>query len=153
LDPIAATRAVAGSCASVLNYTARTDSLVLRGETHGNDPLGTAQAIAKHFCLGVEPSQIERSVTALVEIGITPVPRDSSAWWNCLEEPKREIAVGALDGYIHHFAGRGMGKITWARDLFFVGDEPLHPADRPIDITGRIRNLVFGPYVILPPGS
>jgi hypothetical protein len=84
---------------------------------------------------------------------MTPVPSDVDTWWGCLDEAKREIAIGALDGYIDHFAGRALGKIIWARDLFFVGDDPSQPADRPIDVTGRIRNLLFGPYMVLPLGS
>jgi hypothetical protein len=153
LDAITATRAVAGSCASLLNCAARGDALVLRAEQEGRDPLRTAQTIAQHFGLDIAPSEIAQSVAALAETGITAMPGNIDAWCDCVEAQQREFAIGALDGYIDQFAGRGMGKITWARDLFFVGDEPLKPADRPIDITGRIRNLVFGPYVILPPGS
>src|SRR5438876_184333 len=78
---------------------------------------------------------------------------DIDTWWSSFEEPKRTIAIGALDGYVEHFAGRGLGKLLWSRDLFFVGDDPQQTADGPIDITGRVRNLVFGPYMILPPGS
>ena len=153
LDPIAATRAVAGSCASLLNCAVTGDALVLRAEQDGRDPLGTAEAIARHFGLDVGPAEIARSVEALAEIGMTPMPSDIDIWWDCLEGPQREIVIGALDGYIDHFAGRGLGKIIWARDLFFIGDDPYQPANRPIDITGRVRNLLFGPYVVLPPGS
>lgn len=153
LEPIAATRAVAGSCASLLNYAAMGDALVLRAEQDGRDPLGTAEAIARHFGLHVGSAEIAQRVEALAEIGITSMPVDIDTWWDCVEEPKREIANGALDGYIDYFAGRGLGKIIWARDLFFIGDDPYQSANRSIDITGRIRNLLFGPYMILPPGS
>ena len=153
LDPIAATRAVAGSCASLLDYTITDNALVLRAEQDGRDPLGTAEAIAHHFELDVSPLEIAQSVEALAEIGMTPAPNDISTWWDCLEDPSREIVNGVLDGYIDHFAGRGLGKIVWARDLFMIGDDPYQPATRSIDITGRIRNLLFGPYMILPPGS
>ena len=153
LDTIAATRAVAGSCASLLNYTMTEDALVLRAEREGRDPLGTAQTIARHFALDVAPADIAQIVVGLADISLTSAPSDIDTWWSDLEEPKRVIAVSALDGYVEHFAGRGLGKLIWSRDLFFVGDDPRQPADRPIDITGRIRNLVFGPYIILPPGS
>lgn len=153
LDPIAATRAVAGSCASLLDYTITDNALVLRAERDGRDPLGTAEAIAQHFGLEIGPAEIAQSVEALAEIGMSPAPNDISTWWNGLEGPNREIVDGALNGYIDHFAGRGLGKIIWARDLFVIGDDPYQPATRSIDITGRIRNLLFGPYMILPPGS
>jgi hypothetical protein len=153
LDTIAATRAAAGSCASLLEYTVTDNALVLRAERDGRDPLGTAEAIAQHFELDVGPAEIAQSVEALAEMGKTPVPNDISTWWDSLEDPNREIVSGALNGYIDHFAGRGLGKIVWARDLFVIGDDPYQPATRSIDITGRIRNLLFGPYMILPPGS
>ena len=153
LDPIAATRAVAGSCASLLDYTVADNALVLRAEQEGRNPLGTAEAIARHFELDVGTAEVVHSVEALAEMGMTPMSNDISTWWDHLEDSNREIVDGALDGYIEHFAGRGLGKIIWARDLFVIGDDPYQPATRSIDITGRIRNLLFGPYMILPPGS
>lgn len=153
LDTIAAARAAAGSCASLLDYTATDNALVLRAEQEGRDPLGTAKVIARHFGLEVDSAQIAQTVEALAGMGITPVPNDIGSWWDGLEEPSREIVDGALNGYIDYFAGRGLGKITWTRDLFVIGDDPYKPAIGSIDITGRIRNLLFGPYMILPPGS
>jgi hypothetical protein len=153
LDPIAATRAAAGSCASLLDHTVTDNALVLRAEHDGRDPLGTAEAIGRHFGLDVGPAEIEQSVEALAEMGMTPMSSDIRAWWDSLKSPTREIVDGALEGYVDHFAGRGFGKIIWARDLFAIGDDPYQPATRSIDVTGRIRNLLFGPYMILPPGS
>jgi hypothetical protein len=153
LQPLAATRAVAGSCASLLNYGAMENALVLRAEQNGSDPLATAEAIARHFELHVDPPDVARSVEALTEIGITPMPSNIDPWWDRAEALEREIVNGALDGYVDHFAGRGLGKIIWARDLFVVGDSPDQPANRPIDVTGRVRNLLFGPYMVLPSGN
>jgi hypothetical protein len=153
LEPIAAIRAAAGSCASLLNYAGMDDALVLRAEQDGRDPSGAARAISRHFGLAVDSVEVTQSVEAVAEMGITPTPSDVDAWWDGMEASEREIARGALDGYIDHFAGRGLGKIIWARDLFVVGDDPNQPANRPIDITGRVRNLLFGPYMMLPPGS
>jgi hypothetical protein len=153
LDPITATRAVAGSCACLLDYFGGDEALVLQAERDGRNPVGTAEAIARHFGLDLNPAEIAQTVEALAEIGINPISNEIDDWWECLEDADREVATGALEGYIDHFAGRGLGKITWARDLFFIGDDPSQPANRSIDITGRIRNLLFGPYIILPPGS
>jgi hypothetical protein len=152
-EPVAGTRAVAGSCASLLNYAAMAGGLVLRAEQEGREPLGTAEAMAQHFALRVEPREIARIVDELADSGVTPIPGNFETWWNDLQEPEREIVNGALEGYTDYFAGRGLGKIGWARDLFVIGDDPQQPANRPIDITGRIRNLLFGPYMVLPPGT
>ena len=44
----------------------------------------------------------------------------------------------------------------WEPDLFFTNEDRadgrLRPAVRPIDVTGRARILIFGPYINLPPG-
>jgi hypothetical protein len=150
---IAAVRAVAGSCASLLNYAAMTGGLVLRAEQEGREPVRTAEAIARHFALGIGPPEVARIVDELAQAGVTPAPSNLDASWDTIEASEREIVNGALGGYIEYFAGRGLGKISWARDLFVVGDHPERPANEPIDITGRVRNLLFGPYMVLPPGT
>jgi hypothetical protein len=152
-ERVAAARAVAGSCASLLNYAAMEGGLILLAEQDGREPVRTAERIARHFTLDVEPAGIARIVDDLAQNGVTPAPSNDEAWWDGLEGIERETVNGALDGYIDHFAGRGLGKLTWARELFVVGDDPQQPAIQPIDITGRVRNLLFGPYVVLPPGT
>jgi hypothetical protein len=152
-DCIAAARVVAGSCASLLNYAGVAGGLVLRAEHEGREPLRTAEAIAGHLALGIEPTEIARVVDELAQTGVSPAPSDLDACWDGIELSDREIVNGVLDGYIDYFAGRGLSKISWARDLFVVGDDPGQPATLPIDITGRVRNLLFGPYMVLPPGT
>jgi len=152
-NSVAGTREVAGSWASLLNYTALPGALVLRAEQEGRDPDCAAEAIARHLGLSVAPSEIARAVQELADAGITPMRRDFTTWWDRIEPSEREIVNGALDGYIDHFAGRGLGKINWARDLFLIGDDTERAANQPIDITGRVRNLLFGPYMVLPPAT
>jgi hypothetical protein len=44
-------------------------------------------------------------------------------------------------------------EVVWPRDCLFWGDRPNDgPPPRIIDITGRARNLVYGPYFPLAPG-
>jgi hypothetical protein len=44
-------------------------------------------------------------------------------------------------------------KVVWPRGCLFWGDRPNdEPAPRIIEMTGRARNLVYGPYFRLPPG-
>lgn len=40
----------------------------------------------------------------------------------------------------------------WPRERFLHGDHPAGPCPESIDLTGRRRILVFGPYVELDPG-
>src|SRR5262249_31861448 len=62
------------------------------------------------------------------------------------------VAAGALDAYSEYFSSRAFGEIVWTRDLFFWGDKPQEPATGVIDLTGESRALLFGPYIVLPPG-
>jgi hypothetical protein len=157
LDLIAATRAVASSCASILSCAAMPEALVLSGVKYGHDLVSTAMMIARHLELDVTGDEIETIVAALRDEGVVPLSAEDDAWWNSLEEPQQTLVNGALGAYVDHFAGDELGKITWERELFFISEEPAahEPvrASRPVDITGRIRFLVYGPYINLPPGS
>jgi hypothetical protein len=152
-DCIAAARAVSGSCVSLLNYAGMGGGLVLRAEEDGREPVRSAEAIARHFALDIEPTEIRRVVDELAQAGISPASSNLDACWDRIEASEREVVDGALNAYIEHFAGRGLGTISWARALFVVGDDPQRPANQAIDITGRTRNLLFGPYMPLASGT
>jgi hypothetical protein len=156
-DLVTATRAVASSCASILSCAALPEALVLSAVKYGHDLVSTATMIARHFELDLRGDEIETIVAALRDDGVAPLPGDNDAWWDSLEEPQQALVNGALGAYIDHFVGSGLGKITWERELFFISEEPAThepvSASRPVDITGRIRFLVYGPYINLPPGS
>lgn len=155
-DLAAATRAVASSCASIVSCAGLPEALVLSGANCAQDQGLTATMIARHLELDIGEDEIEAIVTALRNEGIVSLSADDGGWWDALEEPQRALVNGALGAYIDHFAGGGLGKITWERELFFISEEPAAgqpvPATRPVDITGRIRFLVYGPFINLPPG-
>lgn len=154
---VAATRAVASSCASIVSCTGIPEALVLSGAACSEDQVSTATSIARHLELDLRNDEIEEIVAGLRGEGIVPLSADDGGWWDSLEEPRQALVNGALGAYVDHFAGSGLGKITWERDLFFISEEPATqepvPATRPVDITGRVRFLVYGPYINLPPGS
>jgi hypothetical protein len=152
-DLIAATRAIASSCASMLNCAATPAALVLNGVEHGDDLVATASMIARHLDLDVNGEEIETIVNSLRDEGVLPKPAGNEAWWDSLEGSQRALVNGALGAYIDRFAGAELTGITWESELFFLGDKPAEKANRPIDVTGRARCLIFGPYIMLPPGS
>jgi hypothetical protein len=156
-DLVAATRAVASSCASILSYVSMPGGLVLSATRDGHDPVTTATAIARHLELSVGEAEIANIVEALRDEGIVPLRSDDDSWWDRLRESEHDVVNGALGAYVDYFFGGDLGKITWERELFFISDEfgatELVPATRPVDITGRIRFLVYGPFINLPPGS
>ena len=52
----------------------------------------------------------------------------------------------------HDLAIQGeCGPFHWPRELFFHGDRD-HPCPETIDLTGLARIVVFGPFIVLPPG-
>jgi hypothetical protein len=156
-DLVSATRAVASSCASLLSYASIPGGLIISAERDGHNPVKTVSAIARHLDLNVNEAAIVNIVEELKDKGLVPARSEDDGWWDRLEESERELVSGALDAYVAYFKGSDLGRITWERKLFFISDEPagteLVPATRPVDITGRIRFLVYGPFINLPRGS
>jgi hypothetical protein len=156
-DLVTATRAVASSCASMSSYGGLPGALVLSAGDGGRDPVAIAATIARHLELAVGDADIERVVSELRDEGIVSAPTEDDAWWDRLQEPERALVNGALGAYVEHFTGGDFGEITWERELFFLFEDP--PAQEPvaatraIDITGRMRCLLYGPFINLPPGS
>jgi len=152
-DLVAATRAVASSCAAMLGYSALPGALVLTAGNEARDPLAAATAIARHLELDVGEPEIEQIICGLAGEGIAPEHSEDSLWWDSLPEPEQALVNGALGAYVDYYAGGDLTGITWERELFFIGDQPNERATRPIDVTGRARCLIYGPYILLPPGS
>jgi hypothetical protein len=153
LDWKAAVRAAAGSCAAILSYVAMPGALVLRADQEGNDPIGTATAIARWLDLAVNPADIAELAEGQSGPSEPSAQDRTDSWWDTISASDRVIVDGALNGYVDYFRGAGVGQMIWARDLFFIGDDPNSAADGVIDLSGSVRNLLFGPYLTLPPGQ
>lgn len=148
-----AVRAVASSCAAVMSYAAMPGALVLRADREGRDPLGTVTAIARWLGLAVAPADIKALAEEHSDPGGFAAPDRDDDWRAAISAGDRAVVDGALNGYVDYFRGAGLGQMLWARDLFFVGDDPELPATETIDISGPVRNLLFGPYLTLSPGE
>jgi hypothetical protein len=149
VDPVSAVRATATSCTAVLNTATMGRALVLSADHHAADPTATASAIADHLRLSLSPGEIAEIAA---RVPIAAGSNSGETLPDAAEPAWAPIAAGALDGYREYFSGRAMGGIVWARDLFFWTDIPQQPATGVIDIAGEVRNLLFGPYIALPPG-
>jgi hypothetical protein len=137
----------------MLGYSSFPGALVLTAGNGGQNPVSIATAIARHLELQVCESEVEKIISTLKDEGIVPGRSLDSAWWDSLAEREQALVNGALGAYVDHFAGGDLTNITWERELFFIGDQPNETATRPIDVTGRARCLIYGPYIMLPPGS
>jgi len=152
MDLIAATRLVAGGCASVIGFGATPGALVLAAHAVNGDSMSLATAIAGHLGLDVDQNQLD-DVVRLADNGDgAGDAQDWLSWWDTLPLAERAIAHGAIAPFIAHFGGAELRPITWSRELFFVGDGSSERADGAIDITGRARCLLSGPDILLPPG-
>lgn len=156
-DLVEATRAVASSCAAILALARAPQALVLSAAA-GADQTAAARAIADHFDLPIEADAIVGVLAELCAAGLTPEDTADNAWWTGLSERDRAIVNGALlpfDAYLS--SGVGLEPFVWEPELFFVNDGS-HASEgagtaRLVDITGRPRFVVYGPYINLPPGA
>jgi hypothetical protein len=152
-----AARVVAKSCASTVSCMSLPGALVLDADRDAADPAATAAAIARHFGLAVGEAEIAGLLGPLAEAAARPDREERLSWWQRLDGAQRTLIAGAVDPYGARLAGGELGPIVWERDLFYMSEEPPvapdPPASRPIDITGRPRYLLYGPYITLPPGS
>jgi hypothetical protein len=156
MDFVEAARIAAKSCASVVSCSSISGALVLRASECEANPLAAAEALARHLGLGVSETDIANVVAAVSDLGIWPCREKESGWWGRLESSQRSLVTGAIDPYIGCLSGADLEPITWERDFFFINEEQPQEqgqlASRPVEITGRPRCLVYGPYITLPPG-
>ncbi len=145
-----AIQAIASSCAAVMGYLSAPGALVISADRDG---LATAAAIARHFELTLGEDDIAEIVRDLEPTGFAAGQDGAGHWWNSLPAAAREMALGAIGPYLGDAPDGHLLPITWARELFFLGDQPNQRATGPIDITGRARCLLCGPYIMLPPGA
>jgi hypothetical protein len=156
-DIAAATRAVASSCAAMLTLTRAPGALVV-SSNDAADSITVAAAIADHLDIPASRIEIATIVSDLREAGLTPDHDDSNAWWSGLGEREQAVVNGALLPYVSHMTpDADLEPLVWEPELFYIFDDPpatsLIPAIRPVDVTGRARILVYGPFINLPPGS
>jgi hypothetical protein len=149
----AAIRAVASSCAALVPYATAAGGLLLRSEDRP-EAAGAAAALAHHLGLAVSQAEI-RAVAARLATKEMAASRgeEASAWWRQLAPAERGLVEGALAPYIGGAPlAAGPIELHWSQELFLLGDGSGAPATGPIDITGRARNLLQGPGIMLPAG-
>jgi hypothetical protein len=151
LDLPEATRRVASSCAAMSRYVALPGALVVSGERDWPRQAATIAAIADHLGLPVDRAIIEKIAADLDAAGLGPHGDTEQGWLAALPEQSVAVIDGAVSSYAAYFHGDSLGQIAWARDLFY--EEHHQPVTHPIEISGKVRYLIYGPYVALPPGS
>ena len=119
-----------------------------------DEPADVARAIADHLGFAVNDGEIA-AIASAASLGEGPMEDDAeAAWWNELDERERALIEGAVQPYVRYFQRGELDALTWEPELFFIPGSPTPaPANQVIDITGRARFLIYGPYISLPPGA
>jgi hypothetical protein len=145
-----ATRLVGCSCVSMMYCIALPGALVVHADRDWHQPSATAAAIARHLGLAVDPADIERVVADLAALGLGSETAPPGSEVSQPDEATLAVISGAVAPYFGHLAGAALEPITWARELFLADGH--RPAIQAVDITGRTRALIYGPYISLLPG-
>src|SRR5439155_8031032 len=145
-----ATRRVGCSCVSMMSCIALSGALVVRADRDWHQPSATAAVIARHLGLAIDLVDVEKVVAdlAALGLGIEADPPGSDAGQPT--DATLAVITGAVAPYFAHFVGAALEPITWARELFLTDGD--RPATHAVDVTGRARALIYGPYISLPPG-
>jgi len=148
-DQVAATREIASSCAAMSTLAAAPGALVLSCKD-AHDPIALAGAVARHFGLALGEETIAE-IAGSIGSGDDSQPVEA-------REPDNAVVTNAIGPYAKLFRHGGeLEPIVWQPDLFFtmqsLEDASRVPARGAIDITGRARFLIFGPYINLVPGA
>lgn len=151
LEMADAVRRVGGSCASLMSCITLPGALVLNASRDWYQPLAAARTIAAHFGLALADSDLERIIAETDAAGLGPGAEQPVAISDPRAETVTTIVGGAVAPYVEHFLGGPFGPITWARELFMADGHV--PAVHAVDVTGRVRALLYGPYITLPPGD
>lgn len=148
-----AVAAVASSCAAMPRYISAPGALRLRPDFASGEQASLIEAIAAHLDLATDDAAIREIAETLSSIAVGGDHGDARARIEDLSPEDRHLVDGALLSFVDQEEIGEFAPITWGRELFFLGDARQHRADRVIDLTGRARCLLHGPYVMLPPGE
>jgi hypothetical protein len=152
-----ATRAVASSCVAMLSLADSPRALVVAPDRAG-DAAAIVAAIAAHFGLQLGRGDLVQLVAQLPHIETAADDADYRSWSDGLDPDEQAIVNGALEPYVAQFAGGDPRPIVWQPQLFYASEEPS-PGPEPtplrgyVDITGRVRFLIYGPFIDLPQGA
>jgi hypothetical protein len=151
LEMADAVRRVANSCASMMSCVMLPGALVLNASRDWQQPAATVEMIARHFGLDLDRVAVESIVEEVAAAGLGPETEPPE--WN--SDPRAaavaETVDGAVTSYVDHFLGGPFGPITWARELVLADGHVA--AAHAVDVTGRVRALLYGPYISVPPGN
>lgn len=137
-DEAAALRQVASWFASWVAFGPNCDDRLSRFDLGADPKAGLARLLSG---LSLDPDLVPAPVLADWCAAFGPIPPDTL--------PGSLPALAFYDPVLRVHAR----PAHWDRSLLFTANPEMQPCPPSIDVTGRQRMLVFGPYMMLPPGQ
>jgi hypothetical protein len=160
LDLQTAIRSLTGHCSCLWNFSGK-DAAVhsIHFSEALQNPHAAVQKIADIYNLPASQPMIDRVV-----IETRPTLEAMTAPENGGHDPLEELAkkfsveevrtIGYLfDGFERHLEGQHSAPLIVTKELFLNGDPPHDHVSAPLDMTGRPKFVVFGPYIHIPAGT
>jgi hypothetical protein len=149
-DTAMAVRELASSSAAMLTLAAAPGALVL-SRADREDRLALAESITRHFGFRLGARDLRRVIASAA-----PAENNEASGALDLDADQQATVDGALAPYAGYFGNGELAPLLWQAGLFFSSDsradQPPRPVTGAVDITGRGRIVIFGPYINLPPG-
>jgi len=142
----AAVRAVSGCCVTLMDFRRMDNALILHPARDSAEFEAIVRKVAAHLRLSLSEADL---VEVVREVSIGDLDDTRKTILDGLKDREQAMLRETLGAYADAFEGKELGKLVWPRDLFAIADMPDEPATRDIDIAGRARCLVFGPYMQL----
>lgn len=146
----AAVRTVSGCCVTLMDFRRMKNALIMSPGRDSGDLGAGIGKIATHLGMPLSEAELSDIVRDLTMADMTHAEDLTFAGLNGREQAMLSETLGT---YADAFDGRELGKLIWPRELFGISDAPTEAATRDIDVAGRARCLVFGPYMQLFPGN
>lgn len=146
----ALTAVIANCCPLLSRFAGLPGALVIRRHS---DPAPLVRSIAEHFGLPVTDAEAKSVVSEIGGVGFSPEANGIEArWTDRVPEAARKMIDGALGAYVD-CVGDKLGQLVWTRELFWSAENAGDSLAEPVNLAGKPRHVVFGPFIRLPSGS
>ena len=147
-----AVQRVASACSAFGESFDMPGALLLNSAHDAAGQETAATLIARHFGLPPDPAICARLRAAGHTEHTAVSAEEATAWWAGLDRHDQATIIGALNPYFDARNGGDNGPITWTHELFFHGERRDERLTAPVEISGRPRCLIQGPFIHLSPG-
>jgi hypothetical protein len=165
LEVLQAVRASSVSMSLLEELCADRDVLLLRaGGESSRSVRGLVRAVCDHIGLPVDVTLLESTLAELLRVDGQTLSADA-LWTDLLrpvavDEPRQQPGEGAvammqrcLDHYRLGVLRRPIEQVCWYPEMFVAPDLGRIPLAAPVDMTGKTRVFIDGPWFGLPRGA